>query len=123
MDNIEYGYVDLLGEKHTPQGNVLLVDDYGHHPAEIAATMAAARNAFPGRRLVLVFQPHRYTRTAQFKADFARVLAGADEVYLLDVYAAGEAPVGLSLAGLPMRDAALLAWAADIERALRATAD
>ena len=69
-----------------------LVDDYGHHPAEMAATLAAARGAFPGRRLVLAFQPHRYTRTRDLFEDF--VGAGrADVLLLTDVYAAGEAPI------------------------------
>jgi UDP-N-acetylmuramate--alanine ligase len=67
-----------------------LIDDYGHHPAEMAATIAAARGAFPGRRLVLAFQPHRYTRTRDLFEDFVRVLSTADVVLLAEVYAAGE---------------------------------
>jgi UDP-N-acetylmuramate--alanine ligase len=74
-------------------GSFTLVDDYGHHPVEMAATMAAARGAFPGRRLVLAFQPHRYTRTRDCFEDFVRVLAGADALLLAEVYAAGEAPI------------------------------
>ena len=70
-----------------------LVDDYGHHPAEMAATLAAARGAFPGRRLVLAFQPHRYTRTRDLFEDFVHVLSQADAVLLTEVYAAGEAPI------------------------------
>lgn len=70
-----------------------LVDDYGHHPAEMAATLAAARGAFPGRRIVLAFQPHRYTRTRDCFEDFVKVLSTADAVVLGEVYAAGEAPV------------------------------
>jgi len=70
-----------------------LVDDYGHHPAEMAATIAAARGAFPGRRLVLVFQPHRYTRTRDCFEDFVRVLSSVDALLLTEVYAAGEAPI------------------------------
>ncbi len=70
-----------------------LVDDYGHHPAEIAATLAAARSAYPGRRLVLVFQPHRYSRTRDLFEDFVRVLSQADALLLTEVYAAGEAPI------------------------------
>jgi UDP-N-acetylmuramate--alanine ligase len=70
-----------------------LVDDYGHHPAEIAATLEAARVAFPGRRLVLAFQPHRYTRTRDLFEDFVKVLARADVLLLAEVYAAGEAPI------------------------------
>jgi UDP-N-acetylmuramate--alanine ligase len=69
------------------------VDDYGHHPVEIAATMDAARVAFPGRRLVLAFQPHRYTRTRDLFEDFVKVLASADALLLAEVYAAGEAPI------------------------------
>ncbi len=70
-----------------------LVDDYGHHPAEMAATLAAARGAFPGRRLVLAFQPHRFTRTRDLFEDFVRVLSTADALVLADVYPAGEAPI------------------------------
>lgn len=70
-----------------------VVDDYGHHPTEIAATVAAARGAFAGRRLVLAFQPHRYTRTQDCFADFVSVLDLADAVLLADVYGAGEAPI------------------------------
>ena len=72
-------------------GGVLVVDDYGHHPTEMAATIAAAR--LYGRRLVVAFQPHRYTRTRDLLADFAPALAGADEVVLTDIYAAGEPPI------------------------------
>ncbi len=74
-------------------GTVTLVDDYGHHPVEMAATLAAARGAFPGRRLVLAFQPHRYTRTRDCFEDFVKVIAQADAVLLSEVYAAGEAPI------------------------------
>ena len=74
-------------------GSFTLVDDYGHHPAEMAATLAAARGAFPGRRLVLAFQPHRYTRTRDCFEDFVKVLSGADALLLAEVYAAGEAPI------------------------------
>jgi UDP-N-acetylmuramate--alanine ligase len=74
-------------------GRCTLIDDYGHHPAEMAATLAAARGAFPGRRIVLAFQPHRYTRTRDLFEDFVRVLSTADTVLLAEVYAAGEAPI------------------------------
>jgi UDP-N-acetylmuramate--alanine ligase len=74
-------------------GYFTLVDDYGHHPAEMAATLAAARGAFPGRRLVLAFQPHRFTRTRDLFEDFVKVLSTADDVVLADVYPAGEAPI------------------------------
>jgi len=74
-------------------GSFTLVDDYGHHPIEMAATLAAARGAFPGRRLLLAFQPHRYSRTRDCFDDFVKVIAQADAVLLADVYAAGEAPI------------------------------
>lgn len=74
-------------------GQYFLVDDYGHHPVEMAATLAAARGAFPGQRLVLVFQPHRYTRTRDCFEDFVRVLSESDVLVLTDVYPAGEAPI------------------------------
>ena len=70
-----------------------LIDDYGHHPVEMAATLAAARGAFPGRRLVLAFQPHRYTRTRDCFEDFVKVIGTADLVLLAEVYAAGETPI------------------------------
>nr|WP_315479589.1 UDP-N-acetylmuramate--L-alanine ligase [uncultured Rhodoferax sp.] len=83
------------GDLPLPQGGtVTVIDDYGHHPVEMAATLAAARGAFPGRRLVLAFQPHRYTRTRDCFEDFVKVIgAGADAVLLAEVYAAGEAPI------------------------------
>ena len=74
-------------------GSFTLVDDYGHHPVEMAATLAAARGAFPGRRLVLAFQPHRFSRTRDCFEDFVKVIAQADAVLLAEVYAAGEAPI------------------------------
>lgn len=74
-------------------GEFTLIEDYGHHPVELAATLAAARGAFPGRRLVLAFQPHRYTRTRDCFEDFVQVLGQADVVWLTEVYAAGEAPI------------------------------
>jgi len=74
-------------------GQFTVVDDYGHHPAEMAATIAAARGAFPGRRIVLAFQPHRFTRTRDLFEDFVRVLSTVDELVLADVYPAGEAPI------------------------------
>jgi UDP-N-acetylmuramate--alanine ligase len=85
----QYGDVQINGAP----GSFSLVDDYGHHPAEIAATLEAARVAFPGRRLVLAFQPHRYTRTRDLFEDFVKVLARADLLLLAEVYAAGEAPI------------------------------
>jgi UDP-N-acetylmuramate--alanine ligase len=74
-------------------GLFTLIDDYGHHPVEMAAVLAAARGAYPGRRLVLAFQPHRYTRTRDCFADFVRVMKGADVVLLTEVYSAGEAAI------------------------------
>ena len=74
-------------------GSFTLVDDYGHHPVEMAAVLAAARGAFPGRRLVLAFQPHRYSRTVDCFDDFVAVIQGFDAVLLSEVYAAGEAPI------------------------------
>ena len=74
-------------------GSFTLIDDYGHHPAEMAATLAAVRGAFPGRRLVLAFQPHRYTRTRDLFEDFVKVLCSVDGLVLTEVYAAGETPI------------------------------
>jgi len=75
-------------------GKITVIDDYGHHPVEMAATLAAARGAFPGRRLVLAFQPHRYSRTRDCFEDFVKVIGqGCDTVLLAEVYAAGEAPI------------------------------
>ena len=81
------------GEIAIDHGSVLLVDDYGHHPREIAAVFAAARGGWPQRRLVVAFQPHRYTRTRDLLDDFANVLAEADVLVLTDVYPAGETPI------------------------------
>jgi len=82
-----------MGEVKTSAGTVMLVDDYGHHPTEIAATLSAAKTGWPDKRVVLVFQPHRYTRTRDLMDDFATVLSDADVLILLDVYAAGEEPI------------------------------
>lgn len=82
------------GEQPSSDGGTFtLIDDYGHHPVEMAATLAAARGAFPGRRLVLAFQPHRYTRTRDCFEDFVKVMGDADLVLLAEVYAAGESPI------------------------------
>jgi UDP-N-acetylmuramate--alanine ligase len=83
-----YGKVRLTGG-----GSCTLIDDYGHHPAEMAATLAAARGAFPKRRILLAFQPHRYTRTRDCFEDFVSVLSTADALVLAEVYPAGEAPI------------------------------
>jgi UDP-N-acetylmuramate--alanine ligase len=82
-----YGEVAIAG------GSFTLIDDYGHHPVEIEATLAAVRGAYPGRRILLAFQPHRYTRTRDCFEDFVRVLSTADALLLAEVYAAGEAPI------------------------------
>ena len=82
------------GEIALPDGgSFTLIDDYGHHPAEMTATLAAVRGAFPGRRLVLAFQPHRYTRTRDLFEDFVKVLCSVDALALAEVYAAGEPPI------------------------------
>jgi UDP-N-acetylmuramate--alanine ligase len=86
-------YAPQAGERTNEKGSFTLIDDYGHHPAEMAATLAAARGAFPGRRLVLAFQPHRYTRTRDLFEDFVNVLCSVDALVLTEVYAAGEAPI------------------------------
>lgn len=82
-----------LGDVKTSAGTVMLVDDYGHHPTELAATLSAAKTGWPDKRVVLVFQPHRYSRTRDLMDDFATVLSSADVLVLLDVYAAGEEPI------------------------------
>jgi UDP-N-acetylmuramate--alanine ligase len=83
----------IQGEVETSAGRVLLVDDYGHHPTEIEATLQAARQAWPDRRLVLVFQPHRFTRTRDLFEDFTRVLSEVDTLVMLEVYPANEDPI------------------------------
>jgi UDP-N-acetylmuramate--alanine ligase len=83
-----YGDVALAGG-----GSFMLIDDYGHHPAEMAATIAAVRGSFPGRRVVLAFQPHRYSRTRDLFEDFVAVLATADVLVLGEIYPAGEPPI------------------------------
>ncbi len=88
-----YGEVALKNSDGTPAGSFTLVDDYGHHPVEMAATLAAARGAFPGRRLLLAFQPHRYSRTRDCFEDFVKVLSTVDALCLAEIYAAGEAPI------------------------------
>jgi UDP-N-acetylmuramate--alanine ligase len=85
--------LQIMGNVTTAHGPVTFVDDYGHHPTEVAATIAAARDAWPGRRLVVAFQPHRYSRTQALLDDFARVLSTVDALVLTNVYAAGETPL------------------------------
>ncbi len=84
---------DHLGEFETGNGNVMLVDDYGHHPSEVDVTIQAARAGWPDKRLVMIFQPHRYSRTRDLYDDFANVLEHVDVLVMLDVYAAGETPI------------------------------
>lgn len=84
----QYGEIKLSTQKR-----FVLIDDYGHHPAEMEATMKAARGTFPGKRLVVVFQPHRYTRTRDVFEDFVRVLSQSDVLLLTEVYSAGEDPI------------------------------
>ena len=83
---------EQVAQLQTPQGEVVLVDDYGHHPREVAATIKAMRNGWPDKRLVMIFQPHRYSRTRDLYEDFVEVLSQVDCLLLLDVYAAGETP-------------------------------
>jgi UDP-N-acetylmuramate--alanine ligase len=85
--------LQVVGEVRTDAASITVVDDYGHHPTEIAATLDALRQAYAGRRIVLVFQPHRYSRTRDLMDDFARVLSEADTLLVTEVYAAGEAPI------------------------------
>ncbi|MGS0676551.1 UDP-N-acetylmuramate--L-alanine ligase [Shewanella sp. 125m-1] len=82
-----------IGEFSTAKGEIKLVDDYGHHPSEVAATIKAARLGWPERRLVMIYQPHRYSRTRDLYEDFVEVLSQVDCLLMLDVYAAGEAPI------------------------------
>ena len=83
----------MYGDYNAPHGMITLIDDYGHHPTEVAATIKAVRDAYPDRRLVMVFQPHRYSRTRDLYEDFVKVLQSVDELVLLDVYSAGEEPI------------------------------
>jgi UDP-N-acetylmuramate--alanine ligase len=85
--------LQTLGEVATARGRVTIIDDYAHHPTEIAATLEAARQGWPDRRIVLVFQPHRYTRTRDLLDDFAKVLSEPDALVVAEVYAAGEPPI------------------------------
>jgi UDP-N-acetylmuramate--alanine ligase len=85
--------LQVLGEISLAGKRVVLVDDYGHHPTEIAATIEAVRQAWPDRRLVVAFQPHRYSRTRDLLDDFAEALSAADRLLVTEVYAAGEAPI------------------------------
>jgi UDP-N-acetylmuramate--alanine ligase len=84
---------EQLAHLSTEKGEMVLVDDYGHHPREVQATIKAMRNGWPEKRLVMVFQPHRYSRTRDLYEDFVDVLSEVDCLFLLDVYAAGETPI------------------------------
>lgn len=84
---------EIAGDFKTSKGLITLVDDYGHHPVEIAATLTAVKNAWPERRCVLIFQPHRYTRTRDLFEDFSQVLSDADVLLMLDIYSANEEPI------------------------------
>jgi UDP-N-acetylmuramate--alanine ligase len=84
---------EQLANLSTENGDMVLIDDYGHHPREVKATIKAMRNGWPGKRLVMIFQPHRYSRTRDLYEDFVEVLSEVDCLFLLDVYAAGETPI------------------------------
>ena len=84
---------EMVGEYQVDQGSAMLVDDYGHHPTEVKATIAAVRDGWPDKRLVMVFQPHRYSRTRDLYEDFVQVLSQVDVLLVLDVYSAGEEPI------------------------------
>jgi UDP-N-acetylmuramate--alanine ligase len=83
----------MYGEAKISQGEVTIVDDYAHHPTEVAATLNATKKAWPDKRLVAIFQPHRYTRTRDLFEDFSQVLADCDVLILTEIYAAGEEPI------------------------------
>jgi len=85
--------LERVGTVDTARGRIDIVDDYGHHPTEIAATLEAVRQGWPGRRVVLAFQPHRYSRTQDLMDDFGQVLSEADVLLVTEVYAAGEQPI------------------------------
>jgi UDP-N-acetylmuramate--alanine ligase len=82
-----------IADLQTTNGQMMLIDDYGHHPSEVKATIIAMRNGWPDKRLVMIFQPHRYSRTRDLFEDFVEVLSEVDQLFLLDVYAAGETPI------------------------------
>ena len=123
----QFGGVDrrfqLFPQTRVGDASVTLVDDYGHHPTEVAAVIETARQVWPDRRLFMVYQPHRYSRTRDLFDDFVRVLSGVDALLLVDVYAAGEEPIpgadGKSLCqGVRQRGAVNPVFAADPEEAL-----
>jgi UDP-N-acetylmuramate--alanine ligase len=116
----------IYGDIETPNGTITLVDDYGHHPRELAATLQAARAAWPQRRLVLAFQPHRFTRTRDLFEDFSEVLSTVDALVVLEVYAAGEKPIAgadsrtlcRSIRARGVVDPVFVATAADLDHTL-----
>ena len=85
--------MQVIADEKTPVGQIMFIDDYGHHPTEIAATLEAVREGWPGRRRVVIFQPHRYSRTRDLLDDFAEVLSDAEPLFVTEVYAAGEDPI------------------------------
>jgi UDP-N-acetylmuramate--alanine ligase len=122
VDGMRVGLANVRGAERRFQmvgeaKGALIVDDYAHHPTEISATLEAARTAYPGRRLVVAFQPHLYSRTRDFATDFGRALAAADVVYLTEIYAAREKPIDGVTASLVAealkREGGRLAWRGD----------
>jgi UDP-N-acetylmuramate--alanine ligase len=95
-----FGGVERRFQRLGESRGVSVIDDYAHHPTEIAATLAAARGAFPGRRIIAAFQPHLYTRTRDFSAEFGAALSAADAIYLTEIYPAREQPIAGVDAGL-----------------------
>jgi UDP-N-acetylmuramate--alanine ligase len=85
--------MQIITDENTPLGQILFIDDYAHHPTEIAATLAAVQGGWPDRRLVVIFQPHRYSRTRDLLDDFAAVLSVAESLFVTEVYPAGEEPI------------------------------
>jgi UDP-N-acetylmuramate--alanine ligase len=121
VDGMRVGLANVRGAERRFQmvgeaKGALIVDDYAHHPTEISATLEAARTAYPGRRLVVAFQPHLYSRTRDFATDFGRALAAADVVYLTEIYAAREKPIDgvtASLVAEALKREGRLAWRGD----------
>ena len=85
--------LEILGEISIEKKQVLIIDDYGHHPREIASTLEAIRGAWPHRRLIMVYQPHRYTRTRDLFKEFTEILSSVDGLLLLEIYSGGETPI------------------------------
>ncbi len=131
-DALARGIGDYVGVERRFQllgtaGGVTVVDDYAHHPTEIAATLAAARDAFPRRRIVAAFQPHLYSRTRDFASAFGRALSAADVVYLVDIYPSREAPLPGVTSGM-VADAVVsaggtIAWSGTVDDLVEALSD